>query len=133
MAELCLDRADFEDALRLTDRAIRMRPSLTWPHVLRGRISHYQGDMTRAHKELRTAIYYQPDHWPAHYYLAEMHKVQGEMSLAIQGYRNALRSLSRTDAGNGPDVNLIGYSAEDIVTTCEMNIRALSDRDQVGV
>lgn len=132
MAELCLDRADFEDALRLTDRVIQMRASLAWPHVLRGRICQHQGDMTRAQKELRTAIYYQPDHWPAHYYLAEVHKVQGEISRAVQAYRNALRSLSKTDPGTGPDINLIGYSAGDIAATCETNIRALSEGREVG-
>jgi len=126
MAELCLDRADFDDALRLTDQVIGTRALLAWPHVLRGRISHYQGDTTAAQRELKKAIYYQPDHWPAHYYLAEVHKGQGEMSLAVHAYRNALRTLRRAGQVEGQDANLIGYSAEDIATTCEMNIRSLS-------
>ena len=126
-AELYLDCAEFENALRFGDRVLEIDAALAWPHVLKGRISHYEGEMARAQKELKTAIYYQPDYWPAHFYLAEVYKALEETSLAVHAYRNALRNLEKEKKSSTPDVDFIGYSRTDITLTCRMNIRSLTE------
>ena len=125
MAELFLDRAEFEAALRVTDRVIEMNETLAWPYVLRGRISYGEGDAAAAQSELKKAIYYQPGYWPAHFYLAEVYKGMDERSLAIRAYRNALRNLEKEDPDKESGIHCIGYSRTDISLTCQMNIRAL--------
>jgi chemotaxis protein methyltransferase CheR len=126
-AELHLDCAEFENALRFGNRALEIDADLAWPHVLQGRVFQYEGEMAKAQKELKTAIYYQPDCWPAHFYLAEAYRALGETSLALRAYRNALRNLDREKEDRPPDVDFIGYSKTDIALTCQMNIRSLTD------
>jgi chemotaxis protein methyltransferase CheR len=126
-AELYLDCAEFENALRFSARALEIDADLAWPHVLQGRVSHYEGEMAKAQKELKTAIYYQPDYWPAHFYLAEAYRALGEKSLAVHAYRNALRNLDREREGSTSDSDFIGYSRTDIALTCQMNIRSLTE------
>ena len=124
MAELHLDRAEFEAALELSDRVTARDETLAWPYALRGRIAHSRGEGSEATGELRKAIYYQPDWWPAHFFLAEAYRVQGEMPLARRAYENALRNLERgTDPGQDCGADFIGYSREDIAVTCRMNLR----------
>jgi len=126
-AELHLDCAEFENALRFGNRVLEIDADLAWPHVLQGRVSHHEGEMTKAQKELKTAIYYQPDYWPAHFYLAEVYRALGETSLAIHAYRNALRNLDREKKDSASDLDFIGYSRTDIALTCQMNIRSLTE------
>ena len=132
MAELLLDRAEFEEALRHCARVTAMQETLAWPYVVRGRISHHEGDPEKARRELRTAIYHQPDCWPAHFYLAEVYRVLGEGSLAVRAYRNALKNMEKTDgpgpdAGIDPGVDFIGFTRQDVELTCQTNIRSLSE------
>ena len=128
VAELYLDRADFENALLLSDRMIKKNVALAWPYVLRGRVSYYEGDTAKAQSELKIAIYYQPNYWPAHFHLAEVYKTLGEASLAVHAYRNALRNLEKEDTGKESDVGLTGYSRKDIALTCQMNIHSLVEQ-----
>jgi len=125
-AELHLDCAQFENALQFSVQALEIDANLAWPHMLQGRVSHYEGEIARAQKELKTAIYYQPDYWPAHFYLAEVYRAQGEKSLAIRAHRNALRNIDRERKSSAPDVDFIGYSRTNIALTCQMNIRSLT-------
>ena len=126
-AALYLDCAEFAKALLFSGRVLEIDATLAWPHVLQGRVFQYEGDMAKAQKELKTAIYYQPDYWPAHFYLAEAYKALGERSLAVHAYRNALRNLARDQKDGELDVDLIGYSRTDIALTCRMNIRSLTE------
>ena len=127
MAALHLDSADFEEALLLADRAIEMDATLAWPYVLRGRVSYCKGDAEKAQRELKTAIYYQPDHGPAHFFLAEVYKSLGETRLAVRAYRNTLRNLEKEDRGRELEVDFTGYSKEDIAFACQTNIRSLTE------
>ena len=124
MAELHLDRAEFEQAVELSDRATGRDQSLAWPYVVRGRIAHNTGEGAAAMDELRRAIYYRPDWWPAHFFLAEAYREQGEMPLARRAYENALHNLERrTDPGQDCGADFIGYSREDIAVTCRINLQ----------
>ena len=125
MAELHLDRAELEAAVQLSDRATARDVTLAWPYVLRGRVAHSQGVGAEAVAQLRTAIYHQPDCWPAHFFLAEAYRIRGETPLARRSYANALRNLEKgMDPGQDCGVDLMGFSREDIATTCRLNLQA---------
>ena len=133
MAELCLDRAEFEQAVQLSDRVTGGDETLAWPYVVRGRVAHTRGDAAAATGELRKAIYHQPAWWPAHFFLAEVHRGQGDMPLARRAYENALHNLERgTDPGQDCGVDFIGYSREDIAVTCRMNLQDSQRPTEVG-
>jgi chemotaxis protein methyltransferase CheR len=127
LAELHVDRTDFESALLFCDRGTKVDEALAWPWVLRGRICHYEGDAQGAQRALKKAIYYQPNYWPAHFYLAEVYKRLGEVPLAVRAYRNALRNLARKEAHRDSAAACIGYSRADVIVTCQNNIRSLAD------
>lgn len=124
MAELYLDRAEFDEALRLGEAATSRDETLAWPYVLRGRAAHNTGDGAAAADELRKAIYYRPDWWPAHFYLAEFYRSQGQTQLARRAYANALRNLESGADESGRDcgAEIIGCAKADVAATCRANL-----------
>ena len=131
MAELHLDRTEFAEARRLSERATDRDETLAWPYVLRGRVEYNAGDGAAATEELRKAIYYRPDWWPAHFYLAEAYRARGERALARRAYANALRNLERV-AGDERlcEAEIIGCTRDDVAATCRANLLERQGRDR---
>ncbi|WP_295579846.1 CheR family methyltransferase [uncultured Lamprocystis sp.] len=129
-AHLLLERGDLE-AARTAARQVLIADAWSVDAlVLLGRSARAQGDLDEAVDALRRAIYQRPEHWPAHYQLAECHRNAGRGDAARREYRIVLRQLADARAGagtaqTGPLPSAL--SLTDLRLLCEARLHGLAD------
>ncbi len=127
-AHLLLERGDLEAA---RSAALQVLITDAWSVdalVLLGRSARARGDLDEAVDALRRAIYQRPEHWPAHYQLAECHRTAGRGDAARREYRIVLRQLADARAGaaqTGPLPSAL--SLTDLRLLCEARLHGLAD------
>ena len=91
LAQIALSRQDLAEAKKYVDEVIKESPKNTEAIFLRGMIYLRQGDATRSIADLRTVVIDKPQFIPGHIRLAEAHTYNGEVNLAIETLKAALR------------------------------------------
>jgi len=129
-AHLLLERGDLE-AARAAARQVLIADAWSVDAlVLLGRSARARGDLDEAVDALRRAIYQRPEHWPAHFQLAECHRAAGRDDAARREYRIVLRQLADARAGvgaaqTGPLPSAL--SLTDLRLLCEARLHGLAD------
>jgi tetratricopeptide (TPR) repeat protein/O-antigen ligase len=104
----CLDRP--AEALPWLDRALDRAPARARTYLARGQARMAQGQMPEAERDLRSALFLEPD--PAvHLALARLAEAQGQMDDALEAYSLALRPLSLPQNYNLVLYGRFGWSA----------------------
>jgi chemotaxis protein methyltransferase CheR len=129
-AHLLLERGDLDGARTAARQVLSADAWSVDALVLLGRSARARGDLDEAVDALRRAIYQRPEHWPAHYQLAECHRTAGRGEAARREYRIVLRQLAdaRADAGaaqTGPLPSAL--SLTDLRLLCEARLHGLAD------
>jgi chemotaxis protein methyltransferase CheR len=129
-AHLLLERGDLE-AARAAARQVLIADAWSVDAlVLLGRSARARGDLDEAVDALRRAIYQRPEHWPAHFQLAECYRAAGRGDAARREYRIVLRQLADARAGagaaqTGPLPSAL--SLTDLRLLCEARLHGLAD------
>ncbi|MBK7755388.1 MAG: tetratricopeptide repeat protein [Deltaproteobacteria bacterium] len=89
MADLALQRGDPNAALVHAERAVSLQPVAKHLH-LRALCYLELGQESQAERDLRAAIYEDPDWWPAHGDLGRVFAARGEYAQAIDAFKRAL-------------------------------------------
>lgn len=98
---LLAERRDWGAARAAAERALALEEWSLDGLFLLGLIAHREGDGAAAVRRLKQALYARSDCWPAHYYLAERYRADGEEELARREYRIAGQQLAQSAAGAG--------------------------------
>jgi chemotaxis protein methyltransferase CheR len=93
-------------------------------HFLMGVIQFYKVQPQQAIQALKTAVYLQPEHQAAHFYLAETYNSLGLLEQAKREYKNTLNILSHRPVGN-KKINLSGLEDDILRQACETNLAKL--------
>jgi len=91
LTKIALSRQDFAEAKKYVDEVIKESPKNTEAIFNRASLYLLQGDATRAIADLRTVVTDKPQFIPGHIRLAEAHTYNGELNLAIDTLKAALR------------------------------------------
>jgi chemotaxis protein methyltransferase CheR len=94
-------------------------------HFLIGLVFRQQGNMKMAVQSLKQAIYLEPSHRHAHFYLAETYRALELDARARREYDNTLNALEHRSE-SVPNRNLTGLQDEILRQACEANLRKLS-------
>jgi chemotaxis protein methyltransferase CheR len=98
-------------------------------HFLMGLIAYHQGQAGAAIQALKTAVYLQPEHRWAHFYLAEAYRSLGLQDQARREYKNTLNTLRvAQQIRQAPDLNLSGLQDDVLRQACQLNLEKLGDR-----
>ncbi len=89
------ESGDPEGAAAAAWRALEADPWSVEARVLLGHLARLAGDLPSAAEHLRRAVYACPDHWPAHFELAECRAAAGQDGAARREYRIVLRLLDQ--------------------------------------
>ena len=87
-AEALIRAKEFDEALRMADKT----PIEVHAQMLRGRIAFERGEYEKALEILGQAALTWPDNAPIHYYRARAAESLGDFELAIEAYRQTIRS-----------------------------------------
>ncbi|MFN3879878.1 MAG: CheR family methyltransferase [Nitrincola lacisaponensis] len=98
---LLLNSRVFAEADQLLDRVLQEDPWSVDALLLKGLNAKWQQRHEQAVEWFRKVIYVCPESWPAHYYLAEVHRLDGRDEQAIKSYQAVRRILS--DDRHAPD------------------------------
>jgi chemotaxis protein methyltransferase CheR len=95
-------------------------------HFLMGLISYHQGQAEAAIQSLKTAVYLQPEHRWAHFYLAEAYRILGLKDKARREYKNTLNLLRAAQSSRQAlDLNLSGLDDAVLRQACQINLGKL--------
>jgi chemotaxis protein methyltransferase CheR len=104
-------------------------PWHTDAHFLMGLIYYHQGQAKAAIQSFKTAVYLQPEHRWAHFYLAETYRALGWQDSAYREYRNTLNTLHAAHRSRQiPELNLTGLADDVLRQACETNLGRLQRR-----
>ena len=129
-AHLLLERGDLDGARTAARQVLTADAWSVDALVLLGRSARARGDLDEAVDALRRAIYQRPEHWPAHYQLAECHRTAGRGEAARREYRIVLRQLADARAGTGAAQTgplPSALSLTDLRLLCEARLHRLAD------
>jgi len=93
-AEAMIRAKEYGEALKMADKT----PVEVHGHMIRGRVAFEQGDFQKAFDELEQAAVLWPDNAPIRYYRARAAEGLGRIDLAVEEYRQAIRSDADLDA-----------------------------------
>lgn len=99
-----------------SDLAITFDADIAMTHLFEGIERYLAGDLALAVKELRAALYHLPHCWPASYYLALTHDLQGRRDEARREFAQVVRLISAS--GSLPEIcgHDFAFLAHDVAT-----------------
>ncbi|MFO0688239.1 MAG: tetratricopeptide repeat protein [Myxococcota bacterium] len=93
-AEALIRAKEYDEALKMADKT----PVEVHQQMLRGRIAFERGEFQKAMDELGKAALQWPDNAPIRYYRARAAEGAGDLDLAVEEYRHAVRSDPKLSA-----------------------------------
>jgi chemotaxis protein methyltransferase CheR len=92
-AAILLNESRYPEAQKACEAALSLDPLTLEACLMLGVIARHEGKNDAAHQRFREAIYLDGACWMAHFYLAEILGLRGEIRRARSGYEAALRIL----------------------------------------
>lgn len=92
---LLIERRRFDEAEAAARQVSETAPWLPDAWVLLGLSDKWRQRSEPAMQAFKRALYVQPDSWPVHYYLGDLHRMRGEADLARRAWQRVVRLLSR--------------------------------------
>ncbi|CAK0755461.1 chemotaxis protein methyltransferase CheR [uncultured Gammaproteobacteria bacterium] len=125
-AHIHLNRKEFVPAETEARKALVLEPWSIDAFLVLGLVAHYGERPQEALTWLKQAVYANHGCWPAHYYLANLHRAANNLDLARTAYRVALNLLSTGSvAETGLKVLLPAFPTANIRFLCEHNLNRL--------
>jgi tetratricopeptide (TPR) repeat protein len=91
LAKISLARRDFNEAKKYADEVLKESPKNTDALFVRGTVYLTRGEAANAIPDFRTVVTENPQYIPGHIRLAEAHALNGEMNLAMDTLKSALK------------------------------------------
>lgn len=91
---ILLNSQQFQDAEHFLQLALSDEPWSIDGMLIKGLSCKWQNDLLDAQQWFKKVIYSCPECWPAHYYLADICRQQGQASAALKAYQTVMRILS---------------------------------------
>lgn len=124
-AHVRLERRDFTGAEQLAQQALAIDNWSVDAFLLLGLAAKWQQQAAEAIRWFKQAAYARHECWPAHYYLADLHRLGGNNELAQRAYRVVIQLL----AGGEPDTGIkhlpLGLPPGEIRFLCEHQLAKL--------
>lgn len=124
-AHVLINRKDFDAAAELAQRVLAADTWSIDALVLLGLAAKWRNQTSEAIRCFKQAAYTCHECWPAHYYLADLYRKNGEQELARRAYRVVVQLLS----GNEPDTGIkhipLGLLAGEVRFLCEHQLARL--------
>lgn len=98
LASLCLLKEDFARAVEVLGEVLEKDDLEPRALFLLGQVRRWQGESELAVEALKKVIFSQPDHWQAHYLLADSHRQLGRQEQALRSYRRVVQILEQSPA-----------------------------------
>ncbi len=89
-----MNSQQFQDAEHFLQLALSDEPWSIDGMLIKGLSCKWQNDLLDAQQWFKKVIYSCPECWPAHYYLADICRQQGQASAALKAYQTVMRILS---------------------------------------
>lgn len=127
-AKILLALHNYDEAIGTCSKAIEIDPFYIDAHYLYAlTLSRMRNvDYDALEERYKKCIYLDKNYAPAYFRLAELYKNQGNLSLALRSYKNAIRSFNKkTGHKYEPDVT-DNLTEEDIVMRCQDNIEKIT-------
>ena len=99
-AWLLMNSQAFVEADQCLEDALTLEPWSVDAMLMKGLICKWQNEPEQACQWFKKVIYTRPECWPAHYYLADIRRLEEHADAAMQSYQIVLRVLaanSQTD------------------------------------
>ncbi len=93
-AWILLNNQDFSSAQQYLDEVLAVEPWSIDGMLIKGLSCKWQGDLQSAQQWFKKVIYTCPECWPAHYYLADLNRQQGQNNAALKAYQTVMRILT---------------------------------------
>lgn len=123
-AYIQLERKAFESAEAAAQRVLQSDAWSIDAFLLLGLSAKWRGRNDDAVRWFKQAVYARHQCWPAHYYLAEIYRADGEAGKARREYRVVLQHLA-TAAENGATLLPLALPAADVRFLCEHQLAKL--------
>lgn len=91
---ILLNNQDFAAADQHLEKALAEEPWSIDGMLAKGLSYKWQGDTENAQQWFKKVIYTCPECWPAHYYLADLSRQQGQNDTALKAYQTVMRILT---------------------------------------
>lgn len=128
-AEIFITMERLEEAERVCLRSIEIDRWRLEGQLLLGLIARRRNENEKAVRRFREALYIEASCWLAHFSLAEIHAVLGEVKNALREYGIALNLLNKTEGVNhGPPFFLLAFSVDQIKRLCQHNLLNLKQK-----
>ena len=93
-----MNNQDFSATEQFLDKALAIEPWSIDGMLIKGLSCKWQNDLQGAQQWFKKVTYTSPECWPAHYYLADMNRQQGQSEAALKAYQTVMRILSAKPA-----------------------------------
>ena len=97
-AWLLMNNQAFAPAQESLEQALAMEPWSVDAMLMQGLVYKWQEDAQQAQQWFKKVIYTRPECWPAHYYMADIRRIEGQTEAALKGYQTVLRILADSTA-----------------------------------
>jgi chemotaxis protein methyltransferase CheR len=128
LSYLLIERRRFDDAEAAARQALQQAPWLPDAWLLLGLSDKWRQRPEPAIQAFKRALYTQPDCWPVHYYLGDLHRTRGETALARRAWQRVARLLgSEPAAASGLMVPVLEPPQAMILALCERYLAVSSE------
>lgn len=120
-AHVLINRKDFAAAAELAQRVLVVDAWSIDALLVLGLAAKWCNQAELAINHFKQAAYACHECWPAHYYLAELYRANGEAELARRAYRSVIQLLSGADANANCGIKYVpfGLPAGEVRFLCE--------------
>ncbi len=91
---ILLNNQSFVEADKFLAEALAAEPWSVDGMLIKGLSCKWQDDLQSAQQWFKKVIYTSPECWPAHYYLADINRQQGQDEAALKAYQTVMRILT---------------------------------------
>ncbi|MBL1209222.1 CheR family methyltransferase [Geminocystis sp. GBBB08] len=95
MAEIYANTGDYPQAQKYCQEALKIDSFAVFPHYILSHIADDQGDLQETKRLLKKIIYLEPNFFPAYIELANIYKLENELSYAEKMFKNLLNIINK--------------------------------------
>jgi chemotaxis protein methyltransferase CheR len=125
-ASVLINLKELEQAERICLTCIERDPWYLEAVLLLGMIEKIRNDCDAAFRRFKEALYIQSSCWLAHFYIADIHRLWGELDRARREYAIVISLLEKKDSeDHGLMFFPLSFPIEQIVHLCRHNLAQL--------
>ncbi|MEO5343929.1 MAG: tetratricopeptide repeat protein [Gammaproteobacteria bacterium SHHR-1] len=130
LAVVLSQQEQFDAAEQAARTALAQDDLNPFHHFLLGRILRWQGRAGEALAQFRAVVFHRPDHWQAHYHLADLYRSQGQDEQAARSYRRVLQLLQQAPSAEAePLMQALAAPPGRVIFLCQRHLQQLSEQE----